>query len=174
MSITDHFTAKQLMRRPARTTALMLLSILLSLSIMGGTLIISGLKSGLDSLESRLGADIMVVPYEVRTKTNLNAADFDFNRASFGIAKSDLSKLYKIEGNGVQSTQAYKSGLSFKGKPIEFRLFDKWGLPISDEDRYVPFFRERCETCGMRQSCNGCSNCGKCEKTDVLPQKNTF
>ena len=72
-------------------------------------------------------------------------------------------RLYKIEGNGIQSNQAYRSGLSYKGKPIEFRLCDKWGMPIADEDRYVPFFRERCETCGMRQSCNGCGNCGRCE-----------
>ena len=72
-------------------------------------------------------------------------------------------RLYKIEGNSIQSNQAYKSGMSFAGKPPEFRLVDKWGLPINDEDRYVPFFRERCNTCGMRPSCNGCCNCGRCE-----------
>jgi len=31
-------------------------------------------------------------------------------------------KLYKIEGNSVQSKQAYKSGLSFQGKPINYEL----------------------------------------------------
>ena len=73
-------------------------------------------------------------------------------------------KLYKIEGNGLQSQQAYKSGMGFKGKPIHFNLYNDMGYPLSDEDRYKPTFRERCETCGMRLSCNGCSNCGKCEK----------
>ncbi len=73
-------------------------------------------------------------------------------------------RLYKIEGNGLQSQQAYKSGMSFKGKPIHFNLYNDMGYPLSDEDRYKPTFRERCETCGMRLSCNGCSNCGKCEK----------
>ena len=73
-------------------------------------------------------------------------------------------RLYKIEGNGLQSQQAYKSGMGFKGKPIHFNLYNDMGYPLSDEYRYKPTFRERCETCGMRLSCNGCSNCGKCEK----------
>jgi len=73
-------------------------------------------------------------------------------------------RLYKIEGNGLQSQQAYKSGMSFKGKPIHFNLYNEMGYPLPDEDRYKPMFRERCDTCGMRLTCNGCSNCGKCEK----------
>ncbi|MBP5604797.1 MAG: DUF5131 family protein [Ruminiclostridium sp.] len=75
-------------------------------------------------------------------------------------------RLYRIEGNSVQSNQAHRSGMSFPGRAPVFRLTDKWGLPISDEDRYVPYFRERCETCGMRPSCNGCGNCGKCGTDD--------
>ena len=72
-------------------------------------------------------------------------------------------KLYKLEGN-IQSQQARKSGMSFKGKPVKFELYDSWGYPVRDEDRYKPVFRERCETCGMQMCCNGCSNCGKCMK----------
>lgn len=72
-------------------------------------------------------------------------------------------RMYRIEGNGVQSNQAYRSGMSFAGKPLHFELYDRWGLPIDEEERYVPHFRERCMTCGMRPSCNGCSDCGRCE-----------
>ena len=71
-------------------------------------------------------------------------------------------RLYKLEGN-IQSQQAKKSGISFRGKPIHFDLYDSLGYPISEDDRYKPVFRERCETCGMQMCCNGCSNCGKCE-----------
>ena len=71
-------------------------------------------------------------------------------------------RLYKLEGN-IQSQQAKKSGMSFRGKPIHFDLYDSLGYPISEDDRYKPVFRERCETCGMQLCCNGCSNCGKCE-----------
>ena len=73
-------------------------------------------------------------------------------------------RLYKIEGNGLQSRQAFLSGLSFRGKPIEFRLTDAWGYPLPEEQLYKPFFGERCQTCGMQISCNGCSKCGRCER----------
>ncbi len=71
-------------------------------------------------------------------------------------------KMYKIEGNGVQSEQAYKSGLSHQGKPIEFKLTDEWGYPLNENMQYKPFFGPKCMNCGMRQTCNGCSKCGKC------------
>ena len=72
-------------------------------------------------------------------------------------------KMYKIEGNGLQSQQAFRSGLSFQGKPMDFKLTDSWGFPLTEDQLYKPYFGERCQTCGMKLSCNGCSRCGKCE-----------
>ena len=63
----------------------------------------------------------------------------------------------------LQSEQALKSGLSFQGKPIEFKLTDEWGWPIPEENLYKPYFGPRCLNCGMRLTCNGCSRCGKCK-----------
>ena len=71
-------------------------------------------------------------------------------------------KLYKIESSAIQSEQAYKSGLSFQGNPINYELTDEWGYPITDDLLYKPYFGKRCEHCGMRLTCNGCSKCGKC------------
>ena len=71
-------------------------------------------------------------------------------------------KLYCIEGNGLQRQQAYKSGMFYQGKPMRFDLRDTWGNPIPEEELYHPHFRQRCETCGMKPICNGCSDCGKC------------
>lgn len=71
-------------------------------------------------------------------------------------------KMYVIEGNALQSRQAHLSGLSFQGKPIEFALYDDFGYPIRDEERYRPYFGEKCRTCGMKPICNGCTRCGKC------------
>ena len=73
-------------------------------------------------------------------------------------------KLYKIEGNRLQSQQAYLSGMSYQGRPIHFDLYDELGRPIPEDMLYVPSYRDRCRTCGMRLSCNGCSDCGACEK----------
>jgi len=75
-------------------------------------------------------------------------------------------RLYSIEGNRLQTVQAFKSGLSFKGKPIAFKLTDRFGAPIPEGELYKPHFRQRCESCGMRLSCNGCSDCGRCEKKE--------
>lgn len=73
-------------------------------------------------------------------------------------------RTYAIEGSELQSKQAYKSGLSYQGKPMEFKLCNLLGMPISDERRYTPYFGDKCQTCGMKIICNGCSRCGKCEQ----------
>ena len=72
-------------------------------------------------------------------------------------------KLYRIENSRVQTEQAFLSGLSFQGRPIQFRLCDTWGFPIPPEELYVPFYGPRCRMCSMKLSCNGCSRCGKCD-----------
>ena len=71
-------------------------------------------------------------------------------------------KMYKIESSELQSVQAYKSGLSYQGKPISFKLTNLLGMPISDERRYKPYYGKKCQTCGMKMICNGCTRCGKC------------
>ncbi len=92
--------------------------------------------------------------------------DFDVTFVFCGTGRRFVKdgKLYKLEGNSLQSQQAHRSGLSYQGKPMHFKLYDDWGYPIPEERLYVPSFRERCRTCGMRICCNGCSDCGGCEK----------
>ena len=70
---------------------------------------------------------------------------------------------YFMPSKQIQSEMAYKSGISFVGKPIEFKLTDNFGIEIPRQELYVPHFRQQCMRCGSRQICNGCSNCGKCE-----------
>ncbi len=72
-------------------------------------------------------------------------------------------KRYNIPKKSVQSEMAYKSGVSFAGKPTRWKLTDRLGLEIPKEELYVPHFRKNCEKCGSRLICNGCSDCGKCE-----------
>lgn len=71
-------------------------------------------------------------------------------------------RMYSIEGNSLQSQQAYKSGLSYQGKPIDFKLCNLLGMPIQKDKRYKPYFGEKCQTCGMKMICSGCTRCGKC------------
>ena len=69
-------------------------------------------------------------------------------------------RLYKLEGS-IQTEQAYKFGLSYKGKPINLKLTDNLGNLLKDDMLYRPYFSKKCETCSMKISCNGCSRCGK-------------
>lgn len=73
-------------------------------------------------------------------------------------------KKYYLPDKGLQSVMAYKSGLNYIGKKIEYKLYDDFLNLLDSNDLYKPYFRERCKTCGSRNICNGCSNCGKCEK----------
>lgn len=71
-------------------------------------------------------------------------------------------KRYFIPSKTVQSQMAWKSGVSFQGKPISFVLRDEAGHILPEDRLYRPVFSKTCETCGSRQICNGCAFCGKC------------
>lgn len=75
-------------------------------------------------------------------------------------------KTYSIEGSRLQNRQAYLSGLSFQGKPMDFKLYDDWGYALGEHMLYEPYFGPHCEECGMRITCNGCSRCGTCNDSD--------
>lgn len=72
-------------------------------------------------------------------------------------------KLYTIPSKTVQSEMAFKSGMSFKGKDINFKLTPAQTNLFGSNYAYYPTFRRRCNTCGSRMICNGCSDCGNCK-----------
>ena len=67
---TFALSIQNLIRKPGRTVALSLLTAFLSLAVFGGTVVVLSLRSGLQSLESRLGADIILVPSEAQSKVS--------------------------------------------------------------------------------------------------------
>jgi putative ABC transport system permease protein len=101
-----------LKRRPGRTAALVILTFLLSFSAMAGFLMVSGLKNGLSSLESKLGADIMVVPYEATTKSTFSNMILQGNPGYFYMSENVLDKLSNIEGINQLSSQFYLASTS--------------------------------------------------------------
>lgn len=106
---------KNLAGRPGRTAAMALLAVLLSFSIFGGSLMILSLQRGLSGLEARLGADIMVVPYEATTKFNVNSMLTQGNPGYFYMNRDKLDKV--LSRNGVErvSTQLYLASVSAAG-----------------------------------------------------------
>ena len=88
---------------------------------------------------------------------------FDFIETGSYFVKD--GKTYHIPNKQLQSKQAYLSGLSFQGKPINYKLRLPEGSLFGQKiQKPKPFFREHCLTCGSRMCCNGCSNCGACGK----------
>lgn len=71
-------------------------------------------------------------------------------------------KRYHIPKKQIQSEMAYKSGMSYSGKPISWKLTDRFGNLIPENELYIPYYRKGCEHCGSKPICNGCSDCGKC------------
>ena len=71
-------------------------------------------------------------------------------------------RVYRISSRQLQNVQAFRSGMNYQGKTIRFDLRDSFGLPIPEEDLYVPRYAEKCAECSFRILCNGCSDCGRC------------
>ena len=89
--------------------------------------------------------------------------DVTFNFIETGTVFVKDGKTYHIPEKRQQSVQAFKSGLSHKGKDIKYNLINP-EPSMFDIPTYEPFFRENCSTCGSRMTCNGCSDCGACDK----------
>lgn len=71
-------------------------------------------------------------------------------------------KLYTMPSKVIQSQMAYRSGMSFIGKPMHFKLTDAFGVDIPKTRLYRPHFRFGCSHCGSRIICNGCADCKLC------------
>jgi len=90
---------------------------------------------------------------------------FDFIETGTVFVKD--GKTYRIPSKRIQSQQAFLSGLSYQGKSLNFNLrrTEQDLFSTGQTADIVPpqiFFRDHCQTCGSRMTCNGCSNCGQC------------
>lgn len=54
-------------------------------------------------------------------------------------------KRYHIPPKQVQSKMAYKSGMNYADKAIEWKLMNQLGLEIPETELYVPHYRKNCE-----------------------------
>ena len=92
------------------------------------------------------------------------AADVTFCFIETGTRFVKDGKIYHLPDKRLQSEMAFRSGMFHRGKPQDFRLVVPQPSFFEGETGYKKFFRERCQTCGSRMICNGCSNCGQCAK----------
>lgn len=108
-----HFslTIRNLARKPGRTTALILLTVFLAMSVFCGTIVVSSLRHGLHSMENRLGADIIVVPAEAESKVSMKNLLLQGTIGTFYMDASALEKVQETEGVEKASAQIFLSSM---------------------------------------------------------------
>ena len=67
-------------------------------------------------------------------------------------------RTYYLPKRQVQSEMAFKSGMSYIGNPMKFRLVDEFENEIPEKDLYEPRYGSKCQRCASRMICNGCSD----------------
>ena len=96
-----------LKRNMGRTVGLAVLVALLAFVAFGGSLVISSLQSGLESLEARLGADIIVAPKTAKSKVDLEEVLVEGVPGSFYMDASVIDKIAERDGIEKVSPQYY-------------------------------------------------------------------
>ena len=71
-------------------------------------------------------------------------------------------KTYNLPDKDLQSRMAFKSGVNYIGKKFNYKLYDDFMNLLTEEELYKPSFGDKCNNCGSKMICNGCSNCGRC------------
>ncbi|MDO4901621.1 ABC transporter permease [Actinomyces sp.] len=92
---------------PARTTALVLFSMLMAIAVFGGTLLIQGVRQGLDTTRSRLGADILVTPADAADEFDAQSVLVQANPGYFYMPVSTLDAVAKVPGVEAASPQLF-------------------------------------------------------------------
>ncbi len=100
-----------LLRKPGRSTALLLLTALLALSVFGGSIVVMSLRHGLESLESRLGADIIVVPSSAQSKVSFKNMLLQGTTGAFYMDAANLERVREVEGVETAAPQVFLSSL---------------------------------------------------------------
>lgn len=110
-AITEKVLAIQnLSRKPFRTATLVTIVALSSAVLFASLLIVSSLKGGIFGIQSRIGADLMVVPegYESKMENVLLSGEPNY----FYMDKSVEDEIRKIEGIAEVSAQFYLTSLT--------------------------------------------------------------
>ncbi len=102
---------KNLIRKPGRTTALALLTGFLALAVFGGSVIILSLRTGLESLEARLGADIILVPSEAQSKVSFQNMFLQGTTGAFYMDAAAVEKALEVPGVEKAAPQTFLASL---------------------------------------------------------------
>ena len=92
---------------PVRTGTLIVFSMLMTMTIFGGTLVIQGIEHGLRTVQSRLGADIMVTPAQADTDFDAQTFLVSAEPSYFYMEAATREKVAAIDGVEAASSQLF-------------------------------------------------------------------
>ena len=102
-----HLPFANLRYRMGSTVGLVILVALLAFVAYGGALVVSSMQSGLTSLESRLGADIIVAPMTAKSKVDLEEVLVEGVPGSFYMDAAFVDRIAALDGVEKVSPQYY-------------------------------------------------------------------
>ena len=99
-----------LRRKPFRTSALVIVVVMLTVAFYGGALLSMNLNNGLNSMRERMGADLMVTPQN--TKNQAEALLTGNSSSTFYFTNDIGSQIAEADGVGESTVQTYISSLA--------------------------------------------------------------
>ncbi|MDR1931765.1 MAG: FtsX-like permease family protein [Spirochaetales bacterium] len=115
---------ENLRRRPFRTACLIVVVSILAFTLFGGSILVSSLQNGLDSMSKRFGADLMVVPagYASKAEAVLLRGEPSF----FYFDGALVQQLAETDGIVQASPQCFLTSLSADccDAPVQLIAFD--------------------------------------------------
>ena len=102
---------KNLLHKPGRTVLLLLLTAMLSLSVFGGSIVVRSLQRGLNGLEARLGADIIVLPASAESKVSFQNLLLLGTAGAFYMDASTLDRVLEVDGIETAAPQTFLASL---------------------------------------------------------------
>ena len=103
---------KNIIRKPGRNAVLLIVVAFLSFSVFAGSLTVMSLKNGFESLQSRLGADVIVIPDTARSTTDLESLFTDGTPGQFYMKKELADKVNETDGIEQVSPQYFLATVS--------------------------------------------------------------
>ncbi|MBR6966613.1 MAG: FtsX-like permease family protein [Clostridia bacterium] len=100
-----------LIRKPGRTLALAVIIAFLALAVFGGSVVVLSLRGGLQSLEARLGADIILVPSEAQSKVSFQNMFLQGTTGAFYMDASVPDRALEVEGVEKAAPQTFLASL---------------------------------------------------------------
>ena len=137
---TARLPIKNLLRKPGRTAALILLTALLSASVFGGSVVVGSLRRGLQSLEARLGADIIVMPAEAESKVSFKNMLLQGTTGAFYMDASVLDEVRGAQGVEIAAPQTFLASLKADCCAIKVQII---GIDPDADFTVKPWIEER-------------------------------